>query len=440
MKKLIASFLLLTSFPSFAQSPDGIFSIVRKNYYSTETLPFDTTITIEVLDSSTYRLGKVDPLTGFVENLGNQTFNGGLNLTGSALNPYDNSYIFFGGNQLISLDLTSGNLINSVPVFNPNGASYFDNFRFNNSDSTMYGLARRSFFDTVTMTNTGEIFLSKVNVQTGEITEISQNSFAPGFALAGSAIDPYEMVYYFSVGSNLIGVDIYNGNVYNNLPIINPNGIAFDNFAYNCVDSTLYGLVRNNYFSLVYDSLINNYIQVLDSATAKLGKIDLTTGLVSLVSPSGVVFGGYTLNGGATIDPLTGVYYFSTGNEVVGVSTQTGMLVSNPTKTYEDGQYADLMRQYQSCIDVKPKRLNTSLNVTENSSLEVGIYPNPSSDKVRIEAKTVIDEIQVYSTIGQLLFTETATNEFSVESLIPGNYYVRIYTNGTVTTQQLIKK
>ncbi len=416
MKFLLFVLFLISIVVSQAQNVNGIYGIVRKNFFSYQPNPFDSTLIDQILDSSNYRLGTVDPISGFVTNLGNQTFNGAINLTGSALNPYGNTYIFQGETELISLDLSAGNLVNSVPITNPNGASYFDNFRFNNSDSTLYGLARRSFYDPLTMQAKGELFLSKIDVSTGQITEISQNSLAQGYAMAGSAIDPYDMVYYFSLGNTLMGVDIYNGNVYNSLPIINPNGIAFDNFAYNCVDSTLYGLVRNNYYSTIFDPILGISIDILDSSTITLGKIDLISGLVTVVSPSSVMTGGYSLNGGATIDPATGVYYFSNGSQVLGISTQTGLLVSNPTTTFADGQYADLMRQYQCCIDVKPTRLNV-LSLEENLVNNVNLFPNPTAANVQIESNSTPEEVQVFSSVGQLLFSVQNTDKVNVENL-----------------------
>jgi hypothetical protein len=69
------------------------------------------------------------------------------------------------------------------------------------------------------MTNTGAVFLAKLNTTNGIITEISPTSVGQGFALAGSAIDPYQMVFYYSTGSNLVGLDLYDGSIFSNAPI-----------------------------------------------------------------------------------------------------------------------------------------------------------------------------------------------------------------------------
>jgi hypothetical protein len=61
---------------------------------------------------------------------------------------------------------------NSVPLSNPIANSYFDNFRFNNADSRVYGLAKRNSFDSVTLTDRGELYLARINSHPGVISQI----------------------------------------------------------------------------------------------------------------------------------------------------------------------------------------------------------------------------------------------------------------------------
>jgi hypothetical protein len=64
------------------------------------------------------------------------------------------------------------------------------------------------------------------------------------------------------------------GQIAHTAVINNPDGtVYFDNFTYSCADTSLYGLVRTNYYS-----------QVFDSATVHLGKLDAMTGEVTKVS------------------------------------------------------------------------------------------------------------------------------------------------------------
>jgi hypothetical protein len=446
MKKLILfglGWLLLLQ--THAQVNNDIYGIVRKNYFSNVVDPLDSNNVFEQLDSATIRLGMIDPSTGYVTNLGPVAYTDAVNLTGAALNPYTQSYIFIGATNIQTLDLNNGTMVNSVPLSNPIQDSYFDNFRFNNSDSTLYGLARRNTYDPITMTNFGEVFLAKTNTNTGVITQISPTSVAQGFALAGSAIDPYQMVYYFSTGSNLLGLDLYNGNIYTNVPINNPYGIAFDNFTYSCADSTIYGLIRQNYFSYYTDSLLPGVVfQTLDSSTVKLGKINPNTGLVTLISPSTLTYGGYSLNASSTIDPNTMTYYYSTGYQMVGVSLNTGLVTSAETYTFENGQYFELMRNFQNCIAARAIRANpgqVGMDELPGSSA-VNIYPNPSTDIVNISGQDVISQLELVTVSGQLVYSNSAAAQnfqMDVSGLNPGMYLLKISMGGKTEIHKILK-
>ena len=88
MKTLIFScIVLISALTSSAFSNPELFGIVRQNYYSTFIDPIDSTIIYQQLDSTTIRLGNADPVLGFVNNIGNYTYNDAVNLTGAALNP-----------------------------------------------------------------------------------------------------------------------------------------------------------------------------------------------------------------------------------------------------------------------------------------------------------------------------------------------------------------
>lgn len=440
MKKFLLLMLFAVAGSSLIAQQDETFGLVRKNYYSIVTDPFDTTIYFEQFDSSTIRLGSIDAVSGQVTNLGTP-FMGAINLTGAALNPYNNTYIFQGA-QLHSLDLATGEIINSVAISNPIQASYFDNFRFNNSDTTLYGLARRNTYDPVTQSNFGEIYLAKIDALSGVITQISPNSVAQGYAMAGSAIDPHQMVYYFSTGATLMGLDLYTGEIYSNPSIVLPAGAtAFDNFAYSCADTTIYGLLRQNYFTEEFDPVLGEWIQVLDSGTVKLAKINATTGVVTVISPNSLAF-GYSLNGGCTIDPSEMVYYFSTGISLVGVSLITGLPVSNVQYSGQDGQYFDLVRNIDDCKDAQAIRLNESLSVTEMDDLAtVELFPNPADQLVTIRSTELIQSMRVMDNSGREVgaYLANGTNEMklSVDNLNAGIYWVIV--NGAQQLKLCVK-
>ena len=429
MKKIFLLIFSISLFSSaYSQINGSTFGIVRKNYFSDVIDPIDSSFIYQQFDSSSIRLGKIDHQTGLVNAFGPEQMNEYVNLTGAALNPYDSTYIFMGASQMLTLSLITGEVLNRVTISNPLADSYFDNFRFNNSDSTLYGLARRY----IASTSNGEVFLAKINTTTGVITQISPSSVAQGYALAGSAINPYEMVYYFSTGANLLGLDLYTGELYSNTPIQSIDGIMFDNFSYSCSDTALYGLIRKNYFSNEFDSIIGFPIETLDSATVRLGKINLTTGAISIISPNSVLAGGYSLNAGSTIDPSTDTYYFSNGSQLLGVDIHTGLLSSNPQISFTEGMYFDLMRNFGDCKNALRMRQNPMINAvpTVSTAEELQFFPNPASEYFQLKLKPFNQVVSIVDLMGKTVFS-TQSNGISqlqipVSQLAEGMYLVSV--------------
>jgi hypothetical protein len=447
MKKFILSLsLFITAQLAVAQTANTIYGIARQNYYTNVVNPFDSTIITQVFDSCTIRLGLFNTLTGVVTPAAATGFNDAINLTGAALNPYDNTYIFIGASKMNTLDLSTGQLINQATFSNPNGASYFDNFRFCNSDSTMYGLARRNYFDSTLMMTVGSLYLAKANTNTGVITEISTSSVGQGFALAGSAIDPYQMVYYYSTGSNLVGLDMYNGSIYTNAPIGTVANQHFDNFTYSCADTALYGLVRTNYFSYTPNPWVpGDSTANLDSTTIRLGKINPATGYVTIISPNAISYGGYTLNGGAAIDPFTMTYYYSNGSNMIGVSMVTGLVTSNLPFIFNGPQYFDMFRNFDNCKEAVAIRSNSATSVNENNVAEnsISIFPNPAKSAINISANRKLISASIFDITGKIQSTYSLNNNekslLDISSLSSGIYLIRVTTNdNSVITQKLI--
>lgn len=420
---------LLASMNLFSQSE--LYGIVRKNYFSVVKNPMDTNETFEQFDSATIRLGILNPSSGLVNNIGNNAYNQTVNLTGAALNPYDSTFIFIGAVNINTIKLNTGVIINSVPLSNAIKSSYFDNFRFNNSDSTMYGLARRNSIDPITNEIIGKVYMAKANTNTGVISQISPKSVGYGFALMGSSIDPYQMVYYYSDGSYIIGLDIYTGLIYSKVLINNSFGNLFGNFAYNCTDNKIYGLIGKNYFKTVTDS--NGTYEVLDSNTQTLGIINPNSGNVTQISSNTLSKVGYTVNGGAAIDPNTNTYYFNIGTKVIGASIFNGSIISDPKFNFSDGQYFDLIRNLQSCYSTNSLRKNPtnieSINITKN---DIQVYPNPFKKFISINGgNQKIEKVEIYSISGSLLCKQNINglgNEIDLSDLKTGIYFLKIFT------------
>jgi Secretion system C-terminal sorting domain len=444
--KLLAFLLLFSGFLK-SQPSSNLYGIVRQNYYSTVTDTLVPGYSYEVFDSATIRLGSINPASGFVNNIGTNTINRTINLTGAALNPYDTSFVFMSYRAIISLDLITGNTNSCALTYGPLEESYFDMFRFNNADSSLYGLARTNYISRITdpsfpldsfdVLDSTALRLATVNTNTGLISMLSSTSIGEGFAMAGSTIDPYQMVFYYSNGYRFIGLDIYDGSVYSDVHIYNPDGDIFDNFAYSCADTGIYGLIRKNCYSWTsVPGFPGDSFQTLDSSTIRLGKINPNTGIVTIISPSGVAFGGYSINAGSAIDPNTMTYYFSNGMSIIGISMVTGLKVSEARFDFEAGEYFDLMRNFENCRSAIASRKSGETNILPiiASNSTFSIYPNPTTSLFQISSTEPIQDIRITDVSGKMIMYEKygdgrLETTLSIINDLPGMYFVTVNNN-----------
>jgi hypothetical protein len=443
---LAITFLFLKASNTYAQHV----GIVRKNYYSTY---YDSILmmNIDVFDSATCRLGSINPTTGVVTNLGNATYNGGINLNGATIDPYLNRYYIGSGSNLLTFDINSGNIISNVPVSGSLDSNNFQNFRFNTSDSTIYGLVPNNFYSsyydsvlmmTIDVLDSTQIRFASIHPSTGQYTIIGNTSYSDLYTLAGNSIDPYQMLYYYSAVDTLIGIDLYTGAKYSIVPIQLPPYAIFENIAYSCADTAIYGITRQNYLSTVYDSLLMDSVQVIDSTTFRISKINPNTGVVTFISPNNIGAGG-NLTGGAFIDPNTMTYYFSNGNQVVGASLASGQITSSVTKTFADGAFAfDMMRSTQNCFGAARVRQNTTTAIHNiaNNKLDGFIVPNPAQNKIELQLNKAFSKIEILDFKGSLVI-QSKEKTIDITSLPNGIYIAKVITeNGAVITSKFVKK
>lgn len=437
--------IFLSTFSSFGQNV----GIVRKNYFSTY---FDPTFNqyIEVFDSATIRLGSVNPYTGIVSNLSNNAYSLAINLNGATIDPYQQRYYIGSGFNLLTFDMNSGNLLNNVPVSGTFQSANFQNYRFNPSDSTIYGLVPynfySSYFDSLSMStievlDSSQIRFASIDPVTGQYTLIGTTSFDNMYTLAGNSIDPFQMVYYYSAVDTLVGIDLYDGSLFSAVPIQLPPYGIFENIAYSCADTSIYGLTRQNYTSIVYDPMLMENIETIDSTTFRLSKINPTTGEVTFISPYNIQAGG-NLTGGAYIDPTTMTYFFNNGNKIVGISLYSGLITSSVVKSYPSGEIAiDMMRSDLNCYGASKTRSNPALgtDIIEDFN-DIVLYPNPVNSILTIVTNSSIKKITLIDLFGKEI---VSTNQKSLDlsSVSSGVYIVNIYPfSGELHTQKLIKE
>jgi len=423
--------------------------IVRENHISSY---YDSTlmVTIDLLDSSTIRLGSINPLTGVVTSIGNSEYNAGINLNGATIDPYLNRYYIGSGFNMLTFDINSGNIINNVPISGSLPSASFQNIRYNTSDSIIYGLVPNNFYstyyDSIAMMNidvldSTQIRFASINPSTGQYTVIGNSSFDNLYTLAGNSIDPYQMVYFYSEVDTLVGIDLYTGAQYSSVPIQLPSSAIFENIAYSCLDTSMYGITRQNYISTVFDSLLMMNIDVVDSTAFRLSKINPNTGVVTFISPNNMGVGG-NLTAAAFIDPNSMTYFFSNGNQIVGVSLITGLITSSTTKTFPSGGFAfDMMRSTQNCFGASKIRLNTTTggNGMANVNAEGLLFPNPAHNTIELNLNTSFSTIEIFDFRGSLMF-KTKEKTIDISSLPSGLYMARVFSeNAELFTGKFIK-
>ena len=375
---------------------------------------------------STVQLATIDPTTGVINVLGPNLGNT-INLTGVSLNPYNNTYTYQDQDSWLSVDLTNGGILNDVVVSLPSATGNFDNFKFNTSDTTMYGIFSQVLYNPTTGVYSGDMRLATCDLSTGQVSLISPASVASSYVMAGSSINPHLMVYYFISEGKLMGIDLYNGSIYTQPLISIPSGgDSFDNFAYSCVDTTMYGLI------------VDHGVGVLS-----LGKINASTGVVTPL-PTALNFDNYIMNGGATIDPINLIYYFETMDNnaqiyLVGLSLLDGSIVSN-VMLPPSGSYFDMARIDGDCYGAAPSRLNPSLQL-EESTWSLSIAPNPSSDVVTINSNSQIEYLHCYGMDGKTTreITMDGNNQISIKSFPKGVYMLEVRTASSTRIVKLVK-
>ena len=417
------------------------YAVLAQNNYLYGLISTPPTVPMNT-STATTRLGRMDLSTGELIAVSPNSLSSISSATGAALDPYSQTYYYETQTEMLSVDLTTGLTTSQVLVSNPIQPSYFDNYRYNTSDSTIYGLARFSTSTGVGQAQ-GEIYLASINTTTGVITQISPQSVGAMYTVAGNAIDPHQMVYYYSLSGHIIGLDIYTGLVYSDQVINFPEGgMYFENYTYNCADTTIYGIIRTN------TAPPNEFY---------LGKIDPTTGIATRVSQQVIPYFTYSINGSSTIDPINGVYYFAAKstavtpaiNVVVGVSLATGAVVFEQCMTLPNeavnSRYFNLMRFPLDCAEAFPARANpnsSSAGLPTNSKSALKVAPNPFEQVFSVSSDELIEGITLCDAQGKIVWQQVAkSNKLEVETshLQSGIYFLEVHTSSGIELVKVVK-
>lgn len=424
MKNLYLIFLFIGC-SALAQQVDSLFVINYKVLPNTETSNTNGII----------RVGKLSPTVGFSSNLGSGAVTtGGFYLTGGSINQINNTFNLISPGSFRNFNLYTGNLIAQIPItsFTSEGITYFDNVRFNNSDSTLYGLARTHLNGVFQ-----GMYLAKLNTGTGNLTKISENSVGDVLAVRGTVIDPDQMIYYYSDGPKFVGLDLYDGTIYSNPDYVfsNEEYFGFTNIAFNCSTGEIIGLIQGQ------TPGVNPLFPIDVIYYNRLAKINPSTGVVTDISPVNLPSQLFSLNAASTIDEANGIYYYANLDTIFGVSLTTGLIVSSAPIVFEDGQVLNFLNNYNNCINRTALRQNPALLANPEFSKDqtITIYPNPASDILKIKSALLLDKIEIFDNNGRMMQSAVNAPEINVANLASGIYFLKIYAGNSISNQKFMK-
>lgn len=424
IKFYLYSFLFL-SCSIFAQEIDSLFAVSIKSVPNANG--FNT--------NSILKIAKFKPTTGIINTLGAGVNNaaGQVSLTGGSINQTNNTFNLVGNTIFRAFDLTTGNLIQQTAInnFAATGITYFDHVRFNNSNTSLYGLAR--LFEGNQFQG---MYLSKLNTVTGNLIQLSQISVGNQVAIRGTVIDPIQMIYYYSDGPKFVGLDLFNGSIYSNPNYVfsNPEYFGFTNIAFNCATNEIFGLVQGR------TPGVNPLFPVNFIYYNRLAKINPTTGVVTEISSVNLPSHIFSLNASSTIDESNGIYYFAAPQTIYGVSLTTGLVVSTAPITFQDGGVLNFMNNFNNCIGITALRQDPALsNEIFLAEKVISIYPNPVETSLNISTALSIDKIEIYDSNGRRIKTTSGQKEINVSQFAAGMYFLKIYGEKQIINQKFIK-
>ena len=84
---------------------------------------------------------------------------------------------------------------------------------------------------------------------------------------------------------------------------------------------------------------------------------------------------------------------------------------------------------------------NTVLNVKDIKTVDVNIYPNPTSDFIHIKSKTDVTSISLFNAEGRKLIETYNENKVDLSPYSTGIYFLNIVLkDGTTFKHKILKK
>jgi hypothetical protein len=132
------------------------------------------------------------------------------------------------------------------------------------------------------------------------------------------------------------------------------------------------------------------------------------------------------------------------GSNLTWYDSQTSTTSIPSSTTLIDGTTYYVSQTINGCEGPKTAiTVNLNLGVDQNQLISITYSPNPVVDVLVVKSNELIENITVFNTLGQLLFTLTENaNEFSVDlsNLPTGSYFIKAQTEDLNQVFKVIKK
>ena len=197
-------------------------------------------------------------------------------------------------------------------------------------------------------------------------------------------------------------------------------------------NTTLIGTVATAGVVIAMDIDNNGNLYALDITDDQLYSIDPATGSATAIGPTGLDL-SYAQDMAA--DPTTGDLYgtlYEVGGSTGGlysIDKVTGMATAIGTHGPDE---------YTICA-IK----GTTVSISENTIEGLRVYPNPTNGNLLINAKENIVNIKVMNLAGQEVMSvpnDGLNAQLDLSNLPSGAYILKIATDQTVATYQIVKK
>ncbi len=91
------------------------------------------------------------------------------------------------------------------------------------------------------------------------------------------------------------------------------------------------------------------------------------------------------------------------------------------------------------CIDTSACMTIAGLGISNDEQNQLVIFPNPTNSNLTIQTTEKIETVLIYNTSGTLVQSEIKNN-FSVENLPAGIYFLKIQTANGIGTSRFVKE